>query len=116
MRLALTDLEVWVSNQLEGWLIANQESENACRDLAELIDTYANVAISVFKGEPESLSFTFLTSMSLWVALDLCAINRCHLLSDYDPGISPELFESLLLPKKYQMEQLMNLEQYLQKG
>lgn len=54
-----------------------------------------------------------LTSIDLWIALDKCATRHHPLLSKYDPGFPPSLFNPLLLPKKLQMERLACVEQYL---
>lgn len=112
-RLYLTDLECWVENHLDGWLLSNTENEGACSALAKIIETYASVASSSYQDIPEDTSLMLLTLMNLWVALDKCALHHYPLLRDYDPEFPPLLFEPLLLPKKLQMERLFHIENYV---
>lgn len=112
-RLFLADLELWVQDWLGGWLRANCDSPSTCTCLAELIKNYTAMATLTYAGNPEDTSLMLLTSMDLWVALDKCANRHESLLSRYDPGFPPSLFDPLLLPKKSQMERLARVEQYL---
>lgn len=109
----LTDLERWVENHLDGWLLSNMKDGDACTALAKIIETYASVASSNYQDMPEDTSLMLLTLMDLWVALDKCALHHYPLLRDYYPEFPPSLFEPLLLPKKLQMERLTHIENYL---
>lgn len=111
--LHLTDLERWVENHLDGWLLSNMKKEGACTDLAEIIKTYASAASSNYQDMPGETSRMLLTLMDLWVALDKCVLSHYPLLRDYDPEFPPSLFEPLLLPSKLQMERLAHIENYL---
>ena len=113
--LFLADLELWVQDWLDDWLIANLQSSNSCTLLADLIEGYTATATSHYAGSPEDISLMLLTSMDLWIALDKCAIHQHSLLSRYDPGFSQSLFHPFQLPKKLQMERLSRVEQYVTK-
>lgn len=112
-RLYLTDLEFWVENHLDGWLLSNTKNKRAYTALVNIIETYASVASSNYQDMPEDISLMLLTLMDLWVALDMCALHHYPLLRDYDPEFPQSLFEPLLLPKKLQMERLAHIENYL---
>ena len=111
--LYLTDLELWVENSLDDWLLANMEIQDAVTALAALIDTYISAASLAYKDMPEDISLAILTTMDLWAALDKLAVHHCALLRKYSPEFPPSLFEPLLLPQKSQMERLLRVEQYL---
>ena len=52
------------------------------------------------------------TILELWIACDESATYNCELLREHDPGIPRELFESLALPFKPQMERPLRAENY----
>ncbi|KAK0723613.1 hypothetical protein B0T26DRAFT_811927 [Lasiosphaeria miniovina] len=66
-----------------------------------------------YQDIPEALSVMFLTIMELWVALDDIAGRAVKLLLNYDPGLTPDLLQPLLLSTKRQMQRLQAVEQYL---
>ena len=113
LRLCLVDLEFWVLHTLQVWLTANVTILHSCTALKELLDDYTAVASRLYKGSPEDMSIMFLVSMELWIALDKCAVHHEPILQDYDPEFPPSLFDSLLLPRKHQMERLYFIETYL---
>lgn len=112
-RLSLADLELWVQDWLDGWLIANLSFQSTCTLIAKLTEHYTTMATSTYADNPQDISLMLLTSMDLWVALDKCATYHYPLLSKYNPGFPPSLFDPLLLPKRRQMERLTLVEQYL---
>ena len=109
----LADLELWVQDWLDDWVIANRDSPITCTLLAELIGRFTTTAHFHYADNPENISLMLLTAMDLWMALDKCTIQHCPLLSKYDPGFPVALFNPLLLPKKSQMERLARFERYL---
>ncbi|OBT60021.1 hypothetical protein VE03_10579, partial [Pseudogymnoascus sp. 23342-1-I1] len=109
----LADLELWVQDWLDDWLIANRDSPITCTLLAELIEKFTTTASSQYAANPENISLMLLTAMDLWMALDKCAIQHYPLLSKYDPGFPVALLNPLLLPKKSQMKRLARVERYL---
>ena len=113
LRLYLADVELWVQDFLSDWVSINLGHKNACETLASIISTYTQTAASLYKDAPEDQSLKILTAMDLWVALDRCAVHAHPLLRQYRPGFPLDACESLLLPKKCQMERLFSIERYL---
>lgn len=92
----LADLELWVQDWLDDWLIMNLESPHSSTCLSELIEGYTTAASSHYAESPEDVSLMLLTAIELWVALDKCSIHQHSLLSKYDPGFPQSLFHPLL--------------------
>ncbi|KAG0649292.1 hypothetical protein D0Z07_4347 [Hyphodiscus hymeniophilus] len=111
----LKAFEAWVASNLESWLDNHKASSSTCADLDELIRTYHSIAKSFYSGNPEGVSLMLLTIFELWSACDESAIHCCEILRDYDPGISKEPLESLVLPSKSLMERLLRLENYVKR-
>ena len=76
--------------------------------------TYHSLALAHYSEDTESISTMLLTIMEMRVACDTLACRWHHLLSDYDPGVPCEPLQSLILPRKAQMERLRRVETYLQ--
>ncbi|OBT60109.1 hypothetical protein VE03_10524 [Pseudogymnoascus sp. 23342-1-I1] len=91
----LADLELWVQDWLDDWLIANQDSPITCTLLAELIEKFTTTASSQYAANPENISLMLLTAMDLWMALDKCSIQHYPLLSKYNPGFPVALLNPL---------------------
>ena len=113
IRLWLADVGLWIEDKLAAWLKASSDSANATTLLSELIDEYTTLASSIYTGNPEAISLVLLNAMDLWVALDKCAIHHCPMLSQYNPEFPESIFDHLLLPKRFQMERLSRIEEYL---
>jgi hypothetical protein len=113
-RLSLMDFEIWVQGHLDGWLHTNLTFQDACAQLAGLIQNYTNIAGLMYTESAEDTLLMLLTVMDLWVALDKCATHQCLLLKDYDSGFPPSLFDPLLLPKKIQLERLVRVKQHIE--
>ncbi|KAI9818941.1 MAG: hypothetical protein M1832_004109 [Thelocarpon impressellum] len=111
--LALTDLEVWVHQSLDGWAAAHLHDPDAGPKLATLTEMYLSAASEAYQAKPEETSVLFLVAVELWVALDRCTVCQFPLLGQYPPEIPLSVFEPLLLPDKSQMERLGRVEQYL---
>ena len=47
------------------------------------------------------------------MALDKITVHQFPLLAEYQPGFHPSLWDSLLLPKRLEMERLANVEEYV---
>ena len=113
----LIDVEAWVALHLDRW-IANRDSvswpvENDLCKLRDLLEGYYAVASSEYRGNPDSLSYMYLTVMHLWVALDMRACKAEPLLLEYNTGFPRDMLHRLLLPKKSQMARLDEIERYL---
>jgi hypothetical protein len=115
IRLSLMDLELWASHSLDSWLDQHRKSEKDLVKLSKVIVWYMSTSATVYIGSPEGFSVMVLTLMLLWTALDEAAISHYPLLKKFDPGFPPTLFDSLLLPKRHQMDRLRHVEQYLLK-
>ncbi|KAH8676420.1 hypothetical protein BGZ60DRAFT_562097 [Tricladium varicosporioides] len=115
VRLSLADLELWVQDQLDGWLTMNIDRQSTCMMIANLIEHYNTLATSTYANNPQDISLMLLTLMDLWVAMDKCAIRHYPLLSKYSTEFPPSLLYPLLLPKSGQMKRLALVERYLAK-
>ncbi|MCJ1353709.1 MAG: hypothetical protein MMC33_003696 [Icmadophila ericetorum] len=111
--LELADLEKWVANYLSDWTRVQLGNPNACTNLANLIESYAELARLCYSGNPEETSIMLLTILELWIALDKCSVDQISLLHDFDPGFPEALFDPLLLPKKDHLKRLVLAEKYL---
>lgn len=115
VRVGLKDVELWVQDSLNAWLLGHLTSENTYALLGNLIDDYTAVATPIYAGNAEYTSLMCLTTMELWMALDKCAVLAHPLLHEYEPGFPSSLFDPLLLPRRSQMERLAHVEQYIQR-
>ncbi|KAJ5703356.1 hypothetical protein N7493_011745 [Penicillium malachiteum] len=109
----LAAAEDWVARYLDQWITANQHRVSACGDLGRLIRQYHKAAKHRYSGNPEATSIMFLTLLELWIACDKTAIRLHSMLAEYDPCIPAEVFQSLLLPFRSQMDRLTKAEDYL---
>ncbi|RYP01100.1 hypothetical protein DL764_006299 [Monosporascus ibericus] len=110
---SLADFENWVTENLQGWLLAHIDRSNTCEDLARLIDDYYTVAKLRYENNPVNMSIMWITIMELWAACDKSVINLYPLLKDHRVGLPEGFLEPLLLPVKSQMTRLRELEIYL---
>ena len=121
------DIEFWVETELEDFVVANNECEEACCNLSRLLTSYTDIAHKLFRPnytypfgseavDPIGASLCILTAIELWVAIDRIAISIIPLLKEYPCEVDPDrhLFTILLLPKKVQMERLQVVRTYLQ--
>ena len=109
----LIDVESWVALFLQDWMNSQHSCQNAALAVAELMAVYKDNATTQYADNPEDLSLMVLTLMELWIALDTFALQDCHLLRDFQPGISDQLFEPLLVSKMNQMKRLLAIERYV---
>jgi hypothetical protein len=61
----LADLDLWVQDWLDDWLIRNLESPHSCTYLSELIEGYTTPASPHYGESPEDVLLMFLTAMDL---------------------------------------------------
>ena len=109
----LVAFETWVAIHLDGWIKPHIDEDATCGRLGALIENYYNVAFPLYTGNPEAVSIMLLTILELWIACDRSAIHIHENLSDYDACIPEGIFQSLLLPFRFQMERLARAERYL---
>ncbi|KAL4812455.1 hypothetical protein BDW67DRAFT_193625 [Aspergillus spinulosporus] len=110
----LVALEDWVQFDLDSWLQVHISEEDTCQQLYDLIKNYYNIASPLYYSNPEAVSVMLLTILELWVACDKSAVKLHPLLADYDTCVPMDLFESLLLPYRSQMERLARAEDYME--
>lgn len=114
-RSCLSELGSWVETRLSCWVDANMENLDSCDSISSLLTAYLLRVSSHYKDNSDDTSRMILTTIDLWTALDKCVCHHCPLIRDYFPPLSSRLFESLLLPKKAQLEQLDRVEQYIRR-
>lgn len=98
---------------LDPWLERHTNNHEACGKLAELTQHYHKIASCEYSADPEATSVMLLTILDIWIACDKAAIHLCPPLREYNPGIPREIFTSLLLPLKSQMQRLARAEDHL---
>ncbi|PPJ57158.1 hypothetical protein CBER1_08454 [Cercospora berteroae] len=108
----LRQFEQWISNYLDQWL-ALHARDDACQQLHALTEKYHSLAEGHYSQNPEMQSVMILTTYELWVACDRMAVKMCPLLAEFDPDISTDVLENLLLPFRAQMQRLIGVEKYL---
>lgn len=109
----LHGLENWVGTFLPAWIEEHRNDPGACGQLAQLMSRYHHFAKTRYSGNAEATSIMILVMLELWTACDKIAIASCPLLDDYEPGLSKDLLQSLVLPLRRQMERLMAVEDYI---
>ncbi|QIX01941.1 hypothetical protein AMS68_007458 [Peltaster fructicola] len=109
----LYGFEAWVRNHLSAWTSHNL-IESTPRKLHNLMASYYEHAASCYANNPEAISLMVITLFSIWVDCDRCTVYCCPLLAEYTADISLHVFETLLLPTRALMEQLLKIESYLQ--
>ena len=109
----LAAFEHWVSANLDGWLNAHGSDPTSCSLLRQTLEVYHRTATEAYKNLPEGNSLMLITTIDLWIACDKSAIEIHPLLADYDPAISPDVCQALLLRFRSGMERLAVVEQYL---
>ena len=109
----LAAFEKWVELDLQTWLVRSLEKSTTCDRLRRNIRSYHAQAAPLYAKNPETYSQMILTIMDLWIACDKSACSVHNLLSNYDPEIPQNLFQSLILPFRNQMQRISNIEEYL---
>jgi len=114
----LAEFETWVAGSLPAWKEQRLSSPASklvedCVALAPLAVNYREKALPIYDQVPEQMSTYLLVIAELWHALDLLACKVLPLLKDFAPGILPEFFTPLLLPKQCQMRRIREVELHL---
>ncbi|KAL8731664.1 MAG: hypothetical protein Q9166_003243 [cf. Caloplaca sp. 2 TL-2023] len=112
---ALAEFERWVSQSLPAWLdeALLHPYPVQCTSIAKSAEVYKSSASNTYSGCPELLSAMLLTVGEMWLALDKLAGSILPLLHRYSPEVATDVFTTLLLPKKAQMERLHRLELHI---
>lgn len=112
---SLSKMESNIERNLHAKLESNNYSEKRCTDIAGKIEKYLNTVAGAYDFNPEQKSVMLLNVMELWISLDETAVKLFPLLSDYNPGLSPEILDVLQLSSFPEMCRLQNIRTYLQK-
>ncbi len=111
-RIAIADFESSVERNLESWVAASMNNDNAPHVIASCIQQYFEAATKL-GGNAEDRSIIVLTIMNLWAALDKVVIQLCPLLKEYSPEIPTEFLHGLLLRRSSTLERASQIEEYL---
>ncbi|KAH7012087.1 uncharacterized protein B0I36DRAFT_369914 [Microdochium trichocladiopsis] len=114
----LAGLESWVEDSLNRWLARNISDLHTCKKIWHLLDKYHAAASVAYQNNPEAISLMILTCLELWIACNKSALMICPELGRYhyasvQPGLIRDLLQSLILPRKSQLERLNQVEEYL---
>ena len=112
-RIAIADFELIVERNLESWVAASENNEDAPDVIASCIQQYCNGAKPLYGANPEDNSIMILTIMDLWVALDTIATWQCPLMKQYSPEIPPSFLHPLLLHRSSTLKRALRIEEYL---
>ena len=114
-RIATTDFELSVENNLESWIATSANNEDTSIVIASCIEQYFAGAKRLYDANAEDSSLMILTIMDLWVALDRFAIQECPLLKEYSPEIPSEFLHCLLLHRTTALKRALRIEEYLRR-
>lgn len=111
----LARFETWVENELNIWLTGHKDYEysSACQRLCKILKSYHKLGQSFYKDQPEGMSRMLLVTLELWVSMDKAAVYSIPLLKKYDHEIPVDVYRSLLLSLRPDMERLRIAESYL---
>jgi hypothetical protein len=112
-RVAVADFELTVERDLESWVAATTNDDNAPDVIASCIRQYHDGAKDLYGRNAEDISIMILTIMDLWVALDTFAIRQCPLLKQYSPEIPSNFLHPLLLRRSSALKRALYIEEYL---
>jgi len=105
--IRLYDFEQWAAQQVDFGGVDMLK-------LTGVLNHYTHAALPHYKGDPERLSVAFLTMIELWIGIDKKVVKWQEHLKNYTPEIPSDVLESLLLPRRDQMDRLSRAEVYLQ--
>ena len=111
--VALKDFEFTVEKNLESWVAATRDNDDAPNVIASCIQQYIYGARRLYEDNAEDNSIMILTIMDLWVALDKLTIRQCPLLKQYSPEIPSDFLHPLLLHRSSTLKRALHTEEYL---
>jgi hypothetical protein len=111
--VALKDFEFTVEKNLESWVSATRDNDDAPNVIASCIQQYVAGARRLYEDNAEDNSMMILTIMDLWLALDKLTIRQCPLLKQYSPEIPSDFLHPLLLHRSSTLERAFHIEKYL---
>ena len=87
--------------------------EALCMNLSCQIEDYVSAVRQAYENDPEQMSVFILSVFELWIQMEKCAIVVHPLLAEYHPWFLPELLDVLLLSRRYHMERLQKVQDYI---
>ena len=112
-RIAIADFELSVERNLESWVAASMNDDNAPHVISSCIEQYFGAKSNSGSRNAEDRSIIVLTIMNLWVALDKFVIQLCPLLKEYSPEIPTDFLHGLLLRRSSALKRASQIEEYL---
>jgi hypothetical protein len=112
-RVAIADFELCVDRDLEPWVAASTNNDEAPDLIASCIQQYYAGAKDLYGTNAEDNSIMILTVVGLWVALDTITIQQCPLLKQYSPEIPSDFLHPLLLHRSSTLKRALRIEEYL---
>ncbi|OAR02436.1 hypothetical protein LLEC1_04029 [Akanthomyces lecanii] len=109
----LLEFEHWVVTSLDSWLTPNIGAKETPGQILRAMKEYHAAARSHYTSNPEATSLMVLNLLELWIACDKSACEQYRLLHHFDPEISHEILQSLILPAKRDNERLHQIEKYM---
>ncbi|KAE8402926.1 hypothetical protein BDV37DRAFT_294915 [Aspergillus pseudonomiae] len=109
---SLAQMEMTIESAAHG-IPAKVNCEALCMGLSRQIEDYMSAVGDAYENDPEQMGVCILSVFELWVRMDKCAIVVYPLLTDYHPWITPELLDVLLLSRRYHMERLQKVQEYI---
>ena len=106
----LSDLETMIEKPKS---TSRLEYEQSCEELATRIDEYLNAVADAYDSNPEQKSIMLLTVIELWVSMDRAVTALFELLTEYNPGIPPNILDVLQLVRVTDMSRLEKIQKYL---
>ncbi|TDZ35090.1 hypothetical protein C8035_v009994 [Colletotrichum spinosum] len=77
-----------------------------CSQISRQIRSYTDMALPLYKDNPEQKSQMLLTVMELWLRMDAIACKKLPLLLEYHPVFHPQMLDVLLLHQFSDMARL----------
>ncbi|KAJ4165642.1 hypothetical protein LMH87_007266 [Akanthomyces muscarius] len=109
----LLEFEQWVTTSLDSWLTTNIGKEETPGQILRAMKAYHTAASDRYKNNPEATSLMILIVLELWIACDKSACEQHKLLHHFNPEVSRENLQSLILPAKRDTERLHLIEVYI---
>lgn len=111
----LAMVESWVAAHLDNWINQHVGEDSACIALFNLMRDYHETGRKWYLSRPEAASRMILVILELWIAADRAVTHEFPLLNNYQHEIPIEVFQSLLLGSREDMQRLHTAETYLTK-
>ena len=105
----LAELESNIETREEPKLSKDFTLESFCEKLSDAILGLMNNVGAAYDSDPEQMSIFILSLFTLWVRLDKYIINIFPMILEYHPVFTPELLDTLHLPRAVGMRRLRDI-------